>query len=846
MRIVLCCYVSSFLWGTQDAVTGLTEEDFIFVAEIPVHGLLKPTSDEDWIENEREYMAKKGSVIQLRPEGPEDFYEVARTKESGNTWRGRFTPYKNLKPKNRQEPLVEGIEREARKIIDLFRKEAFSCSDQESIPESEKRMRIVVLANDMKSIFAFHNQPLKTVWNETEYSNVCLLRGAWEPKWVRKKTKNSKGVPVSLKEVRQYMRFCLDKTINGTDAEKEKYREVLYQLVEQEKKGGDQVPYHELREYIRVAPERNAFVQSFVNSNLQATLYEATHDSDLVGLRVQSDGSSQNPTGLYTHYLHILQDETKEPPDVLTTGYRAAPDNRFKSISDFGWVYTAIEGERYTRAAAANVDYRAAYIPEPNCLFRVPKGGVSIQESFCNLPTGKSLEVSWETSKKRLLPEERNKYAPCESPAIMVQRYANSEEREKLKVFFDPTHPVFMKVPKRMLAYESYSELGTYFAGRSDDHFNRAYGSDEKLLCFLNNISQSCFNSFMQGKIIYRQFGLNGKNFYVGSFASRVGRLVETLKEWSEKQPDSCHRFLSILACPDFNTFKALSEQDQQLRVVEAINRVGLQFILEEGHQAIEGLIARFMVGKNTEGFNPFEFYKSLISRGNPIKNPHNLFASLYYWMLDMHILPIVNPVKSRGLVPYNLRCVLCTNDPTTLQFGNIKLNEQKENIRGIELAHSFFSSSESRMSFFVRVFFDPEAKTFLYTRAPSEGEIPSWLKNSLASFLYDNLQKIMNEIYGPNVGTILRRAAEEMGCARQDFYSDFFPIFGSIAQSKTSPKKAVAQLELSGYENPFIHQPNPSAVEYSLVRWLISLIQPSHQQEEVKEKVGQKRERRE
>ncbi len=489
------------------------ERGFIFVAEIPIYIPVETKEIEHLIREELKYVEKKGSVCSIK-EDISCTYEIEISdKKVSKTWRGRFTPYEYQKHEKVDK---KAIPKNVESVINLFHKQSLGFSDEQSIEEFEHIMQVIVLANRMKSIFSFINQELKESWDDAVYKNVCFLKGAWEPKWV-KKEKDGMCKCVDVKEVRKYLHYCLDKIKEGSDNQK-KYEKIVEALVEQErnKKIANHVPYHELREYLRTAKKRSEFVRNFVSVNSNAILYESTHDSDLVGLRVAPDGGDGISTGLYTHYIQMIKKhflEENDYPDVLTTGYRAAP-NRFKCRNDFAWFYAGMERERYVRAAAANSDYRVAYIPEPNCLYRVPHGDVCIKESFCELIDGKFLKITWDpTTNKKVKLSSFNSYSPCESPTIMTKRYLDCPEskKSKLRVLFDPTHPVFMDVPDRMLSYSSYNDLGTYFSGGSDDYYER--NNDVKLLSFFSSISQSCFKSFVCSKTMYKLFGFKGKNF---------------------------------------------------------------------------------------------------------------------------------------------------------------------------------------------------------------------------------------------------------------------------------------------------------------------------------------------
>lgn len=280
-------------------------------------------------------------------------------------------------------------------LVTLFQNEAFGTSATASREEFDKSMVMVIFANRMKSVFAIKNQSLK--YDLMKGDNIIVLRGAWEPVWKFRQKAGQKSVEAPLKFIRSYMRKCLRNAYNSELNEDEKglWLAKAEKLYSQETQVKGHVPYHELREYLRTHPLRNKLVRDFFTIHPCRQLYEATHDSDLVALRTVTDGGQLPAVGLYTYYSLLLNDFKHAHltyPHVLTTGYRAAYEpKRFASVNDFAWLYQAIEEDRYARAECSRVDFRVSYIAEPNCLYLIPAGQLSISNTFLKLPNGENL-----------------------------------------------------------------------------------------------------------------------------------------------------------------------------------------------------------------------------------------------------------------------------------------------------------------------------------------------------------------------------------------------------------------------------------------------------------------------
>lgn len=268
------------------------------------------------------------------------------------------------------------------------------------------------------------------------------------------------------------------------------------------------MPYHELREHLRTATAKQLYVRGFMKAHPGARMYEATHDSDLVGLRLKADSVIDDvnaiATGLYSYYLDIIQGYASKGdrlPEVMSTGHRVVYErDQYNNFNHFAWLYQAIEEDRYSKRHVFDVDFRGAYVSEPNCLYVVPEGAAMMPYSYLLLPNGQVVDGN-----------QCNAYDPCESMAIMGQIYKAGPDSI---VHFDPTHPVLMKAPDRMLKIKTsgtafdLSKLGTFDLKKDQFHV----ADLESALKFSAQISQSPFSYRDYAITLYRQLGLFGSS----------------------------------------------------------------------------------------------------------------------------------------------------------------------------------------------------------------------------------------------------------------------------------------------------------------------------------------------
>ena len=446
---------------------------------------------------------------------PAQYVDKKKKKHVDNPtqWRGAYQSYDLTKKREHLSLLnAEQDKAELSKLIGLFEKESFGTSDKASQPLFQDRMCLAILSNRPKSVLSVKNSSLKTAHNDPR---AVVIKGAWAPRWELRKKGVGKINNAAYTEPRKYVRYCLKKWWEaGSPEEKEKWQNKVIDILEQEEKTGRHVPYRELRETLRESHERVKRIHELQQLHPNARIYEATHDSDLTGLRAQTDGAPNTPAlGLYSYYEKILTQYFKENnklPDISTTGYRAVylPEQylTIKKVNEseneareyYAWVYQAIEDDRYARAAASKEDFRASYVPEPNALFLVRRGDTKIQYGF--LGNGEDVaEIG-----------KINTYFPRESLQVLKQIY---QFNINASILFDPKHPVWMKVPKRMLRYKGSK---TDFDIKKVGSFN--YETDsfdvpnmENARNFAKQIAQTPFVPRDYAITLYSQFALAGQ-----------------------------------------------------------------------------------------------------------------------------------------------------------------------------------------------------------------------------------------------------------------------------------------------------------------------------------------------
>lgn len=436
-----------------------------------------------------------------------DIEYIIRDNNSSKQWRGAYTSYDLTKQRVHIPTL--NTERDAvrvSKLIELFVNESFDTTNEASQPIFQGRMCLAILANRPKSVLSVKNSSLKTAHNDD--MGAIVIKGAWAPQWEYRKGKGHFS-EVTYDHPRRYVRYCLKKwQAAKSPEEKEKWQNKVIAVLEQEHHVSRHVPYRELRETLRDSQKREERISELQRLHPKAHIYEATHDSDLTGLRTKTDSAEDVPVlGLYSYYTRILTEYFQKHhklPEVATTGYRAVyeparylqrVENEHEARTYYAWVYQAIEDDRYARAAASEVDFRASYIAEPNALFLVPSRSTKMPYSF--LGQGKDSAQMGKI----------NTYDPKESMLVLSQIY---ESNPGARILFDPKHPVWMKVPDRMLQYKtSKTDFDTQKIGSFNyDTDNFVVKDWEKAQKFAAMISQTPFAYRDYATTLYAQFGL--------------------------------------------------------------------------------------------------------------------------------------------------------------------------------------------------------------------------------------------------------------------------------------------------------------------------------------------------
>jgi hypothetical protein len=425
----------------------------------------------------------------------------------------RSTEGAKLRKPGQDIPNLDQEMTEVNRIIQLFREEAFASNPAESRKQFSKKMQLTLLLNRVRSISATRNKSMKRYTEALDTDpSVLLIRAFWEPKWVKKN--GARFIPVPFQEVRHFFLEYLQRNPKAA----------IRFLIQQEGDilgetlgGSVHVPYRQFREAIRVHPVKNYMVGQLRQENPGASLFESTHDSDLVQLRIQRDGGDGRADGLYSFYeetinnFHRVNDEI---PPLITTGYRAAYDLRIDQAL-FPWLYVALEEDRYIRQATSRVDPAMTYYPEPNCVYYVRDSENSLPHSFLGEGVNWALDGTV---------EDFRYYDPSESKIIFHQV-------QPKVVLFDASHPVVMKLPTRMLLQKkSHSSFCVDDLGSFDNQAQLFQAKTMKALKVSENISQSPLSFRDLAVTIYNQLGFCGGNFsYRGQSVTRPDSLLKSL-----------------------------------------------------------------------------------------------------------------------------------------------------------------------------------------------------------------------------------------------------------------------------------------------------------------------------
>lgn len=516
---------------------GFSNQEFIFAVDVPVYlpYTIKASDQKDLIKSELHHFeqkcvkhpekTKKHNLYQFSESDFTPGREPYSIQDKGikSKWRGFLKLYKpnydvtfvttDIRSCEGAKKIKEGqsipnLDEETsqiNKLISLFKDESFGFNTEESREQFSKKMQLNILLNRVLSISSTRNKSLKRYTDDLDKdSSVLIMRAFWEPKWVKR------GNSVSFKEVRHFFLEYLRRDPENA----------LAFLIRQEGDilgetlgGSAHVPYRQLREAIRIHPVKISKAAQLKRQNRRASLFEATHDSDLVQLRIQRDGSSFPADGLYSFYeeriRQYLIDNNNHFPPLVTSGYRAAYENKIKNDL-FYFLFSAIEEDRYIRQATSQVDPLMTYYAEPNCLYYVTRTMAYMPYTFLGVPGSKNkAPIRWDLNQ---INAQFDYYDPSESAIILHQMY---ERYSNASVLYDASHPVMMKLPARMLLNKrstssfNLSDLGTF------DHERHVFKpTTPKALKVSENISQSPLAFRDYAMSIYSQLGLVGKDYY--------------------------------------------------------------------------------------------------------------------------------------------------------------------------------------------------------------------------------------------------------------------------------------------------------------------------------------------
>lgn len=350
-------------------------------------------------------------------------------------------------------------QRHIKRIYDLFRDETFGELQKESEHEFHKRVKLVLLAYRMKSIFSVKNQFLEQLIPpaDTPGSKLLLLKAFWEPKWSE-----------SFDNVQRRMHHWLIRYFESEQDSTAFNNLKALAEAECEAVSDEILPYNHLREYIRTSEHRDWFVKEFVSSGTCRWIYEALHDGNVTHLRVPIDDEKTRKKpcrlGLYTYYESHLQDRlpchmpqrqkqeqyqaNESPYRVMSTGYRFAfnPSSKCRDEQEYAWIFQAVEENRYVCKALYDVNPRGVYYPESNCLFHIPSGQAEENQVTAIHETFIPPQLLYHSVGDPHNANFRN-YQPCSSLAIIWQL----QTAEFNAFLFDPKHPITTEIPKAMV-----------------------------------------------------------------------------------------------------------------------------------------------------------------------------------------------------------------------------------------------------------------------------------------------------------------------------------------------------------------------------------------------------------
>lgn len=513
---------------------GFSTQEFIFSVDVPVYlpYAFKASDQKELIKSEVHHFDQK-CVKHSEKREKHNLYQFLESdftpgrepysiqdKGAKSKWRGFLKLYKpnydvNLvttdirscegAKKIKEGQSIPNLDEEIsqiNKLIHLFKDESFGFNTEESREQFSKKMQLNILLNRMRSISSTRNKSLKRYTDDLDKDgSVLIMRAFWEPKWVKR------GNSVSFKEVRhfflEYLRRDPDNALNFLIRQE---GDILGETLG----GSAHVPYRQLREAIRIHPVKISMTALLKRKNPGASLFEATHDSDLVQLRIQRDGDVLSADGLYSFYEEKIKQYITVNncvPPLVTTGYRAAYEKKIPE-NLFPWLFQAIEEDRYIRQETSKVDPLMAYYAEPNCLYYVTRTMAYMPYTFLGL-TKKKDPIQWDLTQ---INAQFEYYDPSESAIILHQMY---ERYSNAPVLYDASHPVMMKLPARMLLNKrsisafNLSDLGTF------DHERHVFKpATPKALKVSENISQSPFAFRDYAMTVYNQLGLVGKDYY--------------------------------------------------------------------------------------------------------------------------------------------------------------------------------------------------------------------------------------------------------------------------------------------------------------------------------------------
>lgn len=242
-----------------------------------------------------------------------------------------------------------------------FQDESFGRTAEESQSAKERRLKVVIGLNKMRSISESRNRSLKQAVSLPHEEAVFGF--FWYGAYEERSEITGKWSSCSFGRVRKFYRQLKKK--NRLHAKN--FREEL------EKKRGHMVPYRGLRERLAQSTETQEAVRSLREDKMVNRVYMGMFDADSLSLHAPDD------RGVFSHYDEMI---AKHPRlEIGSCGYLFTGQKTKDSPVD-PIMKVASEADLRVRHATAQFFAYGIYYPEPSCIIRIRDDKPTIEYSF--------------------------------------------------------------------------------------------------------------------------------------------------------------------------------------------------------------------------------------------------------------------------------------------------------------------------------------------------------------------------------------------------------------------------------------------------------------------------------